>query len=1264
MINNRNSSEEKIQAIVDYLLESIEKNPQAWEQGWYTVGGIPFNAKTQKEYKGFNALYLSILQSFKGYNDPRWLTFNQVKELGGYVKSGAKSSPIFFYCPYDNKEKKEFDEKSLENLPAEERKEYIDKNVSYIKKFYQVFNAEQCTGLPEYVKSKMTEEDHAKQNEKIEEIIANSAAPINYDGGNNAYYNSSKDSIHIPKIKDFKTMQDYYATALHEIAHSTGHSSRLDRDLSGGFGSEKYAVEELRAELASVFMQMEFGFTLEGKHIQNHSAYLSSWLKAIKEDKNIFFAAVKDAEKITNYVAENYVNKEQVGQAEQVVLNANNSFAQQVDDVLNGKDTTSTHLKIMETPFLLRQIGMPNLPILTKAITIKKANAKLGTYPGYHCHDLDRAIIKKWPELLADPVMIMDSLTRDDSVVVLTATTDKENRPVIGAIKFNDTGQLNGQFVNANILSSSYGRKNFEEFIKRNIDENTILYWNNEKSQALSVNLGVQFPNIMTKLASNTIIRKAKAYVNSSEENNFENTKKDEKQVEQAQQVEQVKNIVNPYYKNYLEVQNTNPNAIYFKRLGDFYEVLGDNAKIAAEALDLTLTGRDLGLGERVPMCGVPYHAIDKYIEKMIENFDVMIDRENGVEFLSSKNKLVEQVGQAKQVDNKYYYIWSTTSTEKNNPSYHVDFYYQGIDGSVSRNHKFYGDIELDKIKEEIAQKDGNYQEIDNEGASHFDDIIYKQEYEKIKEERAANLLKAQAERKEVAMSDFYEMVRELQQDYQYNGLGEEEYEYRKAILDTYIVIEDDKYLEQAEQVEQAEKIQQNKDKINLKTQEKIEQVQQVGQVEQVGQWRKIAIKQSQIQEERGKATKIALPEGEYSSFCVFCPTKLLSEDKKTGEVKLSVNTTNKYNLMKGSLQVELTGEELCLALEGKEIGKKAQRRLSDENAQTLSNISNNIPEDMRNLPNWCVYTTKWNEQKGKKDKTIYSPSLGITADGKMQWASIDKPETWSTFDEAMQFAKENNCAGLVFALNGSGISCIDLDKSIVKNGKINDKPTNLPEGTMSSIAEKLTTEMQNTYIEKSTSGNGLHIFVKDDILEGEKYKNRVELPEGEIEVYDNKRFISMTGDISSKTISLGKSPIATTKWLQQQLGTKIVANLNNFKPQKKYQNNSIDRSDSAVIERIRKSRKGKEFDELYRGGNVTGDNSRNDMKMCNILAFFTDCDADQIERIFKQSGLYRPEKNDAYLKRTIDKAIGTLALRPTGNFGSKASGKKNNNAK
>ncbi len=85
-----------------------------------------------------------------------------------------------------------------------------------------------------------------------------------------------------PVIEQFNTMQDYYATALHEIAHSTGHSSRLNRDMSGDFGSEKYAVEELRAELSSMFLQMENGIQLEGKHIENHSAYLANWLKAAK----------------------------------------------------------------------------------------------------------------------------------------------------------------------------------------------------------------------------------------------------------------------------------------------------------------------------------------------------------------------------------------------------------------------------------------------------------------------------------------------------------------------------------------------------------------------------------------------------------------------------------------------------------------------------------------------------------------------------------------------------------------------------------------------------------------------------------------------------------------------------------------------------------------------------------------------------------------------------------------------------------------------
>ena len=149
--------------------------------------------------------------------------------------------------------------------------------------------------MPEYTKKTVTPEmeleERTKQIEIIERVIENSAAPINFDGGNRAYYSPIKDSIHLPEIKQFKSMQDFYATALHEIAHSTGHSSRLNRELSGGFGTPNYAREELRAELASIFMQIELGLSVEGKHFENHGAYLASWLKAVKNNQKEFFTA-------------------------------------------------------------------------------------------------------------------------------------------------------------------------------------------------------------------------------------------------------------------------------------------------------------------------------------------------------------------------------------------------------------------------------------------------------------------------------------------------------------------------------------------------------------------------------------------------------------------------------------------------------------------------------------------------------------------------------------------------------------------------------------------------------------------------------------------------------------------------------------------------------------------------------------------------------------------------------------------------------------
>ena len=167
---------------------------------------------------------------------------------------------------------------------------------------------------------------------------------------------------------------------------------------------------------------------------------------------------------------------------------------------------------------------------------------------------------------------------------------------------------------------------------------------------------------------------------------------------------------------------------------------------------------------------------------------------------------------------------------------------------------------------------------------------------------------------------------------------------------------------------------------------------------------------------------------------------------------------------------------------------------------------------------------------------------------------------------------------------------------------------------------------------------------VKDDILANGKYKNRAEIPDGEIEVYDEKRFISMTGNIRSKTVRLGKSPIATTSWLQGKLGEKVLIKNNNVAPPRKGQ--GIDRSDRALIERIQRSKSAADFNALFNGDNMLGDNSRSDFKLLNILAFFSDCDAMQMERLFKESKLYRPEKGEQYVQRSVRKAIDTLNTR------------------
>lgn len=182
-------------------------------------------------------------------------------------------------------------------------------------------------------------------------------------------------------------------------------------------------------------------------------------------------------------------------------------FAEQVDDILGGKDTSSTHLKIMDTPQILQDVGLPKLPILMTArhldTTVNESGKK-----GLNYHGLGIDIIKQLPKLIEKPALIAESLTRDDSVVLITQAVDKKNKPIIVAIKVNGIGRLENIIIQANVMTSAYGKDNFYSYIKKFIDNDKILFWDKKRSQRVSVNPGLQLSDVITNLASNTIIRK------------------------------------------------------------------------------------------------------------------------------------------------------------------------------------------------------------------------------------------------------------------------------------------------------------------------------------------------------------------------------------------------------------------------------------------------------------------------------------------------------------------------------------------------------------------------------------------------------------------------------------------------------------------------------------------------------------------------------------------------------------------------------------
>ncbi|MDP1871704.1 MAG: zincin-like metallopeptidase domain-containing protein [Gallionella sp.] len=266
------------QTITDKIIEALEAGSAPWVKPWASLGA-PRNAITGREYSGINTVLLAMTE----FSSNQWLTFQQARQAGGNVKKGEKGTTVVFFKPLTIKEK------------AEAQGDDKEKVIPLLRTF-TVFNTQQIENLPEKFNQPIKPQLSEFEDNAAAETLLNQAK-IQY-GMNRACFIPSLDKIHLPNKTDFKSIPDFYAVALHELTHWSGHKNRLARDFSGRFGDAAYAFEELVAELGAAFLCASTG--VDGQ--LQHDSYIASWLKVLKNDKKAIFTAAAAARKASEFL--------------------------------------------------------------------------------------------------------------------------------------------------------------------------------------------------------------------------------------------------------------------------------------------------------------------------------------------------------------------------------------------------------------------------------------------------------------------------------------------------------------------------------------------------------------------------------------------------------------------------------------------------------------------------------------------------------------------------------------------------------------------------------------------------------------------------------------------------------------------------------------------------------------------------------------------------------------------------------------------------
>lgn len=380
------------------------------------------------------------------------------------------------------------------------------------------------------------------------------------------------------------------------------------------------------------------------------------------------------------------------------------------------------------------------------------------------------------------------------------------------------------------------------------------------------------------------------------------------------------------------------------------------------------------------------------------------------------------------------------------------------------------------------------------------------------------------------------------------------------------------------------------------------------------------------------ESTLFRMPDGKYQDYTYYVPNKCVKENAEKGTIRLSLHNDYTVRLSDNSGEekktAELSAKDFCEEVRGKDAGaygteyKRPSVEANTSFDEKEKALRTAVPDEMKKRPNWVVVKTWWNAEKGKYNKR----PVNCNSDNG-EYAESDNPETWTTFDNALKYLKEKGGTTVAYALDGKdNVSCIDLDRCCDENGQ----PT--------ALAKEVLSKCGKTYVEKSVSGNGLHIFGKTEGMDIRSFSK-----DGDLEFYQKEHFIAMTGD------GAGYSRLESfdTSEMKELLSRKCEKR-EEWKGVCKGVNGLSTMTDRDVVEKASNAKNGDKFKRLYAGEDLQNNHSNSDMSLMNLLAYWCNGDKEQMLRIFATSGLFRPNKSPDYYEGTAIKALRSMPVKST----------------